>query len=68
MAKAKGETKGLGLVMPTGLYTRVTKLAEKSRMSVHAYIVHILWRETGWKPDKPTSTQNTSTPNGVSDE
>ena len=61
MPKIKEPTKGFGLVLPLGLYQRVQELAIKNKTSVHAYVMHIIWRETNWTPEKPTVAQNSGT-------
>lgn len=40
--------KAVSVKMPMGLYQKVTELASKNHLSVHAYILRALWNTTRW--------------------
>jgi hypothetical protein len=63
------QTKAVSVVLPLGLYQRVEQLALKSRMSIHAYLVRMVWRETKWKSEvSPTTNNPLKSDSGVSGE
>jgi hypothetical protein len=50
--------KAITLTMPLGLYHRLEELAAKARMNLHAYCVHVLWRESDWKSMPKDGNEN----------
>ena len=53
MVESEKKEKMVALRLPLGLYNRLSELAAKNKMNVHAYCIKQLWINSKWDGTNP---------------